>query len=166
MSLHYYVPSAEGAKVVSNSCSGNPPYEANMFGGASPRFNVKVGLVQPSLTAIKNPTLTVIIDPGVNAQVHIDPVLIRVEADGQPVLPQRIRYTAGKARPAPTMGASGPISIEGNYLIIDIPLAINGALDVVIHLPPITVGGQVNQFPDVSFKLEKHTRLIMIAGNC
>jgi hypothetical protein len=46
------------------------------------------------------------------------------------------------------------------------PLGINGALDVVTHLPPITVGGQVNQFPDVAFKLEKHTRLIMIAGNC
>jgi hypothetical protein len=49
-------------------------------------------------------------------------------------------------------------------IIIDMPLGINGALEVVTHLPPIIVGRQVNQFPDVSFKLEKHTRLIMITG--
>ena len=166
MSLQYYVPSAEGAKVVSNSCSGNPPYEANFFGGISPRFNLKVGLVQQSLTAINNPTLTVIIDPGVNAHVAIDPKLIRVEADGQSVVPQRIHYLVGKARPTPTMDAVGPIDIEGNYLIIHMPVGISGSLDVVTHLPPVTVGGQIIQFPDVSFKLEKHTQIVMIAGNC
>jgi hypothetical protein len=137
-----------------------------MFGGASPRFNVKVGLVQQSLRTINNPTLTVIIDPGVSAKVAIDPTLIQVQADGQRILPQRVQYTSGKARPAPTVEALGPIGVESNYLIIDMPLGINGALDVVTRLPPITVGGQVSQFPDVLFKLEKHTRLIMVAGNC
>jgi hypothetical protein len=47
-----------------------------------------------------------------------------------------------------------------DYLIIDLPLGIRGALDVVVHLPPGSVGGEVNQFPEVTFKLEKHTRLL------
>ena len=47
MTLHYYVPSAEGAGVVSHSSSGDPPYMASMFGGVSRDFHLMVSLAQP-----------------------------------------------------------------------------------------------------------------------
>jgi hypothetical protein len=66
----------------------------------------------------------------------------------------------GKSAAGPALDAHGPVDIKTDYLIIVLPLGIGGALDVVTQLPPITVDGQANQFPDVSFKLEKHTLLI------
>jgi len=160
MALHYYVPSAQSAAVVSHSSSGDPPFMASMFGGQSPKFHFLVSLAQPRLTGIHDPTLTLVINPFVSAQVAVDPTLIRVEADGQVTQPKSIRYHVGKSVAGPILNVQGPIDVKTDYLIIDLPLAVSGALDVVTHLPPITVGGKVSQFPDVSFKLEKHTRLI------
>jgi hypothetical protein len=160
MLLHYYVPAAEGAGVVSHSSSGDPPYMVSMFGGPSHDFHLMVSLAQPGLTGIHDPSLTLIINPFVNAQIAVDPTLIRVEADGQAVQPKYIQYHVGKSASGAALDAHGPIDIKTDYLIIVLPLGISGALDVVTHLPPITVGGQVSQVPDVSFQLEKHTRLI------
>jgi hypothetical protein len=119
-----------------------------------------------SLTSIRNPSLWVIINPGLRSQIAVDPTLIRVEADGRSVLPRSIRYHQGKSATAPSLTAQGPIDTNADYLTIHLPLDTNGALNVVTHLPPIIIDGQANQFPDVSFKLEKHTRLFMMAGNC
>jgi hypothetical protein len=166
MSLHYYVPSAEGAKIRSYSCSGDPPYQANFVRGDSSQLIVVVGLAQPSLTGIHDPTLTLIIHAFPSVPIAIDPTQIRVEADGQSVQPKSIRYHVGISGAAPILESHGPIHIETNNLTIYLLFSISGALDVVTYLPPITVGGEVNQFPDVSFKLEKHTQLITIAGNC
>jgi hypothetical protein len=166
MSLRYYVPSAEGAKLLSYSCPGDPPYRAGFVGRASPQFTVWVGLAQQLLTGNDDPTLTLIIHPFPSALIAIDPALIRVEADGQPVQPKSIQYYVGKSASAPALESHGPINIQTDHLIIDLPLGISGALDVVTHLPPITVGGEVNQLPDVSFKLEKHTQLIALNGKC
>jgi hypothetical protein len=160
MSLHYYVPSAQNAGVVSHSSSGDPPYMASMFGGPSPDFHLMVSLAQPGLAGIHDPSLTLIINPFVVAQIAVDPTLVRVEADGQAVVPSLIHYHLGKYATGPMLDAHGPIDIKTDYLIIDLPLSIRGALDVVVHLPPVSVGGEVNQFPDVTFKLEKHTRLL------
>src|SRR5258708_26900338 len=88
MTLHYYVPSAEGAGVVSHSSSGDPPYMASMFGRPSPGFHLMVSLAQPGLTGIHDPSLTVIINPFLIAHIAVDPTLIRIEADGQAVLPE------------------------------------------------------------------------------
>lgn len=166
MSLHYYVPSAEGAKVQSYSCSGDPPYQANFFSGGSSQLTVIVGLAQRALTGIHDPTLTLIIHPYPGLPIAIDPTQIRVEADGQSVQPKSIRYHVGISGAAAVLESHGPIHVETKNLTIYLLFGISGALDVVTHLPPITVGGEVNQFPDVSFKLEKHTKLITIAGNC
>jgi hypothetical protein len=72
----------------------------------------------------------------------------------------------GKSAPRTSGEAKGPIELKADYLVIHLPLGINGATEVVTHLPPITVEGGATMFPDVVFKLEKHTRLITIAGNC
>jgi hypothetical protein len=49
-------------------------------------------------------------------------------------------------------------------IIIDVPLGINGALDVVTHLPPISVAGQANNIAsfqrDVAHSLTKLTRAL------
>jgi hypothetical protein len=166
LSLHYYVPSAEGAAVRSTSCSGDPPYMVTIFGAVSPQLHIMVSLAQRSLTGIHDPTLTVIIAPDSSERIIVDPTLVRVVADGRLVQPISVRYYVGKSGAAPALESHGPIDIKTDYLIIDLPLGISGALGVVTHLPPITVGGDANQFQDVSFKLEKHTKLVMIAGNC
>src|ERR1700727_1575415 len=90
----------------------------------------------------------------------------RVVAAGRSVQPTSVRYYVGKSGAALALESHGPIDIKTDYLIINLTLGISGALDVVTHLPPITVGEDANQFRYVSFKLEKHTKLIMIAGNC
>jgi hypothetical protein len=46
---------------------------------------------------------------------------IRVEADGQLVLPRSIQYKAGKSRPAPTIDTQGQIEIKTDYLILHMP---------------------------------------------
>jgi hypothetical protein len=166
ISLRYYVPSAEGATIKSMSCSRDPPYVANWLGGVSPQFELMVGLVQRSLWTVNDPTLTMIIDPGRSAKITIDPTLIRVIANGALVVPKTIQYIVGKSQSAPTLNAAGPIEIESNYLIIHIPLVVEGAAEVETKLPPVVVGGQAKQLPDVAFRLEKHSRLITIAGNC
>jgi hypothetical protein len=166
LTLHYYVPSAKGADVRSISCSGDPPYAANLHGSTYPQLLVLVSLAQRSLTGIHDPSLTVIIVPAGNEHIVVDPTLIRIEADGQPVQPKSIRYYVGKSGAAPAHDAQGPIDTKTDSLNIDLPLRISGASDVVTHLPSITVNGEVYDFPDVSFKLERHTRLTMIAGNC
>jgi hypothetical protein len=165
LTLQYYVPVAPGAEIRSMSCSGDPPFSANLFAG-SPRFEVMVSLVQPSLTTINNPSLTMIIDPFHSAALAVDPTLIRVEADGQSIVPRSIGYYTGKSAPRISSKANGPIELKADYLVIHLPLGISGASQVVTHLPPITVEGRTTSFPDVSFKLEKHTRLITVAGNC
>jgi hypothetical protein len=96
LTLRYYVPYAKGAEVKSMSCSGDPPYSASLF-GVAPRFHLMVSLVQPSLTTLNNPSLTVIINPFLSAAIAVDPTLIRVEADGQSVVPTSIQYYAGKS---------------------------------------------------------------------
>ena len=66
-----------------------------------------------------------------------------ISRDGQSVLPTSIRYYVGKSGAAPALEAHGPIDIKTDYLIIHRELGISGALDVVTHLPPITVAGEV-----------------------
>src|SRR5258708_19572027 len=108
MTLQYYVPSAEGAGVVSHSSTGDPPYMASMFGRPSPGFHLMVSLAQPGLTGIHDPSLTVIINPFLIAHIAVDPTLIRIEADGQALLPNSIHYHVGKSPPAPPLSPRGP----------------------------------------------------------
>jgi hypothetical protein len=166
LTLHYYLPSAEGADVRSMSCSEDPPYAANLHGRTYPQLLVLVSLAQRPLTGNHDPSLTVIIVPADNEHIVVDPTLIHIAADGQPVQPNSIRYYLGKSGAAPAHDAQGPIDAKTDSLNIDLPLKINGASKVVTHLPSITVNGEVYDFPDVSFKLERRTRLTMIAGNC
>src|SRR5258708_32326672 len=107
MTLQYYVPSAEGAGVVSHSSTGDPPYMASMFGRPSPGFHLMVSLAQPGLTGIHDPSLTVIINPFLISHIPVDPTLIRIEADGQPVLPKSIQNNVGKAAVGPTVWMHG-----------------------------------------------------------
>jgi hypothetical protein len=155
----YYVPSAEGAKVANTNCAGYPPYAALFFfGEASRPYDLKVYLDQS--------VLTVIISTWPGAVIDFDPTLIRVEADGQLVLPKSIQYTAGKTRPAPTIDAQGQIEIKTDYLILRMPLHVSNPLDVMAHLPALTVNGEVNRFPEVSFKFKKRTHMVMVVINC
>jgi hypothetical protein len=166
-SLQYYVPSAEGAKIVSYSCSGNPPYQARFLsGGNPPKYALRIGLEQQSLTNIGEPILTLMIDPFYRTLVTFDPTQIRVEADGQLVVPKSTTYYLGKSGGAPAIESHGPIHVETDYLIIDLSLGIRGALDVNTQISPIALGEEVIQLPDVSFKLERHTLLYSLVINC
>jgi hypothetical protein len=158
LTLKYYVPYAENGEVISTSCSGDPPYAISTFAGVSPRFHLMVSLV-PSM-------LTVIIHPDQGAGVALDPTLIGIEVDGKRFALKSVRYRVGKSGAAQAIEAQGRIDINTDYLIVELPVDLGRALNVVTQLPPITVAGQVVEFPNVSFKLERHTRLITIVGNC
>jgi hypothetical protein len=67
---------------------------------------------------------------------------------------------------APAIEAQGPIDINTSYLIIEVPLGISNPLDVVAHIPSITVNGVVSRFPDVSFKFKKRTHMVPVIINC
>jgi hypothetical protein len=56
--------------------------------------------------------------------------------------------------------------VDTNYLIIEVPLGINNPLDVVVHIPPITVNGVANTVSDVSFKFKKRTHMVPVVINC
>jgi hypothetical protein len=167
LSLQYYVPSAEGAKVRSYSCSGNPPYEAYFLGGGVPvKHDVMISLSQQSLARIKEPTITLIINPFHRTLIDVDPTLIQIKADGQLLQPASITYYLGRPAGGPHFESHGPIHIETDYLIIYLPLGAEGASDVVTHLSPIVLDGEVIELPDVSFKLERHTVMYNLAINC
>jgi hypothetical protein len=167
LSLQYYVPSAEGAKVRSYSCSGNPPYEAYFLGGGVPaKHDVIISLSQQSLAKIKEPTITLIINPFHRALIDIDPTLIQIKADGQLLPLESITYYLGKPAGGPHFESHGPIHIETDYLIIFLPIGTGGASDVVTHLSPMVLDGEVIELPDVSFKLERHTVMYNLAINC
>jgi len=167
LSLQYYVPSAEGAKVRSYSCTGNPPYEAHFLGGGVPAtYDMIISLSQQSITSIKEPTVIWIIYPFHRTWVDIDPTLIQIYADGQLLPPTPITYYLGRPAGGPHFEAHGPIHVETDYLLINLPLGTAGALQVVTHLSSITLGEEVIELPDVSFKLERHAVLYNLAINC
>jgi hypothetical protein len=167
LSLQYYVPSAEGAKVRSYSCSGNPPYEAYFLGGGVPaKHDVIIGLSQQSIAGIKEPTITLIINPFHQTLIDVDPTLIQIQADGQLLPPASITYYLGRPAGGPHFKSHGPIHVETDYLIINLPLGTGNASDVVTHLSPIVLDGKVIELPDVSFKLERHTVMYNLAVNC
>jgi hypothetical protein len=168
LSLQYYVPSAEGAKVVSYSCTGNPPYEASFVDGAVPRkYSMRIGLSQQSLAGVKEATITLMIDPFHRTLVDVDPTLIRVEADGESVPIKSVFYYLGKYGGAPTVKWYGPINVETDYLIIHIPLGVRGGTsNIEVHTSPIFLDKERVQLPDVSFKLERHTIMYSLAINC
>ena len=167
LSLQYYVPSAEGAKVRSYSCTGNPPYEAVFLGGGIPaRYDVIISLSQQTFAKIEEPTITLIIHPFHGNLIDVDPTLIRIQADGQLLTPTPITYYSGKSAGGPHYESHGPIHVGTDYLIIYLPLGTKGAVDVVTHLSPITLGGEPIELPDVSFKLEKHKVMYSLVINC
>lgn len=168
LSLQYYVPSAEGAEIVSYSCTGNPPYEASFVDGGVPRkYSMRIGLSQQSLAGVKEPTVTLMIDPFHRTLVDVDPTLIRVEADGESVPLKSIFYYLGKYAGAPTLKSYGLINVETDYLIIYIPLSVRGATSTVeIHTSPISLEKERIQLPEISFKLERHTIMYSLAINC
>ncbi len=155
--LHYYVPSQEGANKVRMSCGDGPISGASSF-GISPRYHLLVSLSGSSLIVIINA------DP--LATIEFDPTRIRIEADGQPISFKLIRYRKTIYGSEPARDVSGPIKVDTGKLQVDVPLKLRGASEVTAHLPPITVNGTLTQFPDISFKLEWHTHLTMILGNC
>jgi hypothetical protein len=154
--LHYYVPSQEGAKNVRMSCGGGPISGASSF-GISPRYHLLVSL---------SGSLIVIIDAEPLAAIEFDPTLIRVEADGRPIPLNSVRYRKTNYGAEPARDTKGAITVDTGRLQIEVPLKLHGASEVIAHLPPITVNGTVTQLPDIAFKLEWHTHLTIVVGNC
>jgi hypothetical protein len=155
--LRYYVPSQEGAKAVTLSCAGGPLRGASSF-GVAPRYHLLVSLSGSSLVVIINA------DP--LATIEFDPSLIRVEAGGDPVPIEVMRYRMTIDGSEKARVVSGPLKVGTGKLQVSVLLKLSGAPQVTAHLPPIAVNGAVTQFPDISFKLEWHTHLTMIIGNC
>jgi hypothetical protein len=155
--LHYYVPSAEGSRVESMSCSGGPPYGASSF-GVSPRYHLLVSLEVSSLIVVINA------EPA--ATIEFDPTLIRVEEGGLPIPIESVRYRKTIYISEAARDASSRIEANTGHLQIEATLKLGGRAEVDVHLPPITVNGITTSFPDVFFKFENHVRLTMIMGNC
>jgi len=159
LTQRYYVPSAEGATVANTNCAGYPPYAALFFFGENAqRHHLYVYLDRSSLVAI--------IAPLPSAKIIFDPTLIQVVADGDLIPIKSIRYRVGKSGGVPAIAAQGPIDIDTNNLIIEVPLGISNPLNVVAHIPPITVNGVVNSVPDVSFDFKKRTHMAPVIVNC
>jgi hypothetical protein len=158
LTVSYYLPAAAGAEVISTSCSGDPPYAMSVFAGDSPQFHLMVSLV-PS-------TLTVIVHPDNPAVVALDPTLIVVLVDGKTIVPKSIQYRVGKSSAAPAIRTRERVDVSTDYLIIELSVDLGGTSSVIARLPSITVAGQVGKSPEISFKWERRTRLITIAGNC
>jgi hypothetical protein len=152
----YYVPSAEGAQVVSTTCAGGPPYAASSFGDGV-----------HMLVSIQSAFLWIqIIADHPDATIAFDPTLIGVEADGMALILKSIQYTIGPSASAPIKEVVGPIQITDGYLTIKVPLGLRDSSEVITHVPSVNVNGRVTIPSKYSFKFEKRTHFTKITLNC
>jgi hypothetical protein len=155
----YYVPSAEGAALADTNCAGYPPFAAHFsYGKTERRSHIYVSLDRS--------ILTLIVSAWPEETIALDPTLIRIEADGQLVSAQSIRYTMGKSGGAAVNVANGLVEVTTDYLIVNMPLQINSPQNMIVHLPSMSLDGTAYTFPDVSFQFKKRTHMVAVIINC
>jgi len=159
LTQRYYVPTARGATVANTNCARYPPYAALFYFGETERQNHAYVYLDKSV-------LTIIVSTGPDENIALDPALIRLEADGQPVIPKAIRYTTGKSGAAQASDAKGRIEVKTDYLIVSISLEIDSPLNVAAHLPSISVNGTAYNLSDISFTFRKQTHTVLLVINC
>lgn len=101
---------------------------------------------------LRSVILTLIVSAWPEETIALDPTLIRIEADGQLVSTQSIRYAMGKSGGAAANVANGLVEVTTGYLIV--------------HLPSMSLDGTAYEFPDVSFQFKKRTHMVAVVINC
>jgi hypothetical protein len=159
LTQRYYVPTAQGATVANTNCARYPPYAALFNLGDMERHGHVYVYLDKSV-------LTIIVSAGSGDTIALDPTLIRLEADGQPVIPNSIRYTMGKSGAAKAGDAAGRIDVNTDYLIVSMSLNIDSPLNVSAHLPSISINGTAYSLSDTSFTYKKQTHRVLLVLNC
>ena len=153
MSQSYFLPSAEGAQVASILCTGGPPYAANFSG---PGFRL--------LAYIDRKSLQIAIRAGGTANIVFDPTQIRIEAAGRTFAVESAVYRVSVSEPKKS--ATGQFEVNSANVSISAPIEVEGLTEVITHLPPVTVNGEVTELPAITFKHTSTARLVPIVANC
>jgi hypothetical protein len=159
MTERYYVPSAEGAALADTNCAGYPPFAARFSYGKTERRSYLDVYLDRS-------TLVLIVSARPEETIALDPTLIRIEADGQLVSTQSIRYTMSKSGGAAANVANGLVEVTTGFLIVSMPLQINSPQNMIVHLPSMSLDGTAYKLPDVSFQFKKRTHMVPVILNC
>lgn len=155
LTQRYYVPAAQGATVANTNCAGYPPYAAHF------NFGETVGDV-----FLDKSVLTIVLRARPGVIIAFDPTLIRLEAEGQSVVPTSVHFITGQSSRATVSDAKGPIEVQTGHLTVVLSLEIGHSLNVVTHLPSISVNGTNYNFSEVSFTFKKQTHMVPLILNC
>jgi hypothetical protein len=153
--LRYWVPSAEGMTVVSNSCLDEPPYRAVYRDGSATTSLLLSGSTLSLLVSV----------PEVRA-IGFDPTAVRVTAGDTSVGLANYKYLTGEVIPAPETAVMGPTLVRAKHVEFVATLNVKYQPEVRVHLPTITLDGDPVDVPDVTFKRESHVKVVLLIANC
>jgi hypothetical protein len=122
--------------------------------------------MKSSTVSLEASRLVILINAEKSTVIGIDPTLIRVDQSEQTVPLESIAFTKTVDFSERPIKYSRLIEVNTGHLEVHALLKLKNKSDVHVQLPPATVNGSTLNFPEISFRLERNARLMLIMGNC